>query len=141
MSRTCGIHLDRQRFRLVVLEGSAKKHRIVAHASGQAASDEDAASALAAELRRAVKEHKIKAESVGLAVDSGLAAFRTLTLPFDDRSKIEEVIKFEIENDLPQWNIDDVIVDFIVTDPSWTAPRSSTRPTPPACWPRRRRRS
>ena len=55
-------------------------------------------------------------EGIALAVDSGLAAFRNLTLPFDDRSKIEDVIKFEIESDLPQWDIDDVIVDFLVTD-------------------------
>ena len=35
----------------------------------------------------------------GLAVDSGLAAFRSLTVPFDDRAKIEDIIRFEVKQD------------------------------------------
>ena len=53
-------------------------------------------------------------DNVSVAVDSGLAAFRSLRLPFTDDAKIEEVLKFEIESELPQWSIDDVIVDFLV---------------------------
>jgi hypothetical protein len=65
-------------------------------------------------LRAIVTEHRLRPENICLALDSGQAAFRNLTLPFDDRDKIEEVIKYEVESEFPQWNIDDVIVDFLV---------------------------
>ncbi len=45
-------------------------------------------------------------------IDSGHAAFRTLSLPFSDESQIDQVVKFEIEAQLPQWAIEDVIVDW-----------------------------
>jgi len=116
MPSACGIHVDRRRFRVVVLDGGPKKHRVVAHTSGEIPSGADPAEHLSHELRRFSKEKKVSPENVGLAVDSGLAAFRTLTLPFDDREKIEEVLKFEVESELPQWSIDDVVVDFLLTD-------------------------
>ena len=114
MATTCGIHIDGRRYHLVALDGTTRKHKILAAVSGDIPLDEDPVEAVAQGLRNAIKEHKLRPAEVQLAVDSGLAAFRTLTLPFDDRAKIEEVIKFEVENDLPQWDIDEVLVDFIV---------------------------
>jgi len=114
MSRSCGIHIDQRRFHAVVLDGGSKKHRVVATITGEIPFEDDPVEAVAEELRAFVKSNKIKVDNVVLAVDSGMAAFRTLTVPFDDRSKIEDIIKFEIESDLPQWDIDDVIVDFLV---------------------------
>jgi Tfp pilus assembly PilM family ATPase len=114
MARSCGIHIDQRRFHVVALDGSAKKHRVVAQASGEISLGVDPVEAVSDELRAIAREHKLRVESVGLAVDSGLAAFRNITVPFDDRAKIEDTIKFEIESDLPQWDIDDVIVDFLV---------------------------
>ena len=116
MPTACGIHIDQRRFRAVALEGGPRKHRVVAFVRGEIPPGEDPGDHVAGELRRFAKEHKLSSEDVGLAVDSGLAAFRTLTLPFDDREKIEEVLKFEVESELPQWNIDDVVVDFLITD-------------------------
>lgn len=118
MATTCGIHIDGRRYHLVAIEGGIRKHKVSAAVSGMIGPDEDPVSSVAGALRRAVKEHKLKPSEVQLAVDSGLAAFRTLTLPFDDKAKIEEVIKFEIESDLPQWDIDDVLVDFVVLSSS-----------------------
>jgi Tfp pilus assembly PilM family ATPase len=114
MATSCGIHIDQRRFHLVALDGSVKKHKIRAHLSGEIVPGEDPVTAVSTAIRKIAKEKKLRGENVGLVVDSGLAAFRTLTLPFDDRGKIEDVLKFEIENDLPQWDIDEVIVDFIV---------------------------
>ena len=118
MVTTCGIHIDGRRYHLVAIEGGVRKHKVSAAVSGIIGPDEDPISSVAGALRGAVKEHKLNPTEVQLAVDSGLAAFRTLTLPFDDKAKIEEVIKFEIESDLPQWDIDDVLVDFIVLSSS-----------------------
>jgi Tfp pilus assembly PilM family ATPase len=120
MARSCGLRVGPRRFELVVLDGSPKKSRIAAYAVGElprpgaeAGPDgEDAIEEAAAILARAVKQHDIPTENVGLAIDTGLAAFRPLKMPITDRAKIEQVLKFEVESLLPQWNIDDVIVDF-----------------------------
>ncbi|MCP3919507.1 MAG: pilus assembly protein PilM [bacterium] len=115
MARSCGIRVGPRLFELVVLDGSAKKHKIAAYKAGEFdASDDDSFAQGIAALKEAIKSLGVPRENVGLVVDSRHAAFRRLTLPFSDRSKIEQVIKYEVEGDLPQWNIDDVIVDFHV---------------------------
>ena len=116
MARSCGIHIDQRRFHVVALDGGSKKHKVLAACSGEIPFDEDPVQAVSSALREIVKSEKLNPDSVGLAVDSGMASFRTLTVPFDDRSKIEDIIKYEVESDLPQWDIDDVIVDFLVLD-------------------------
>lgn len=117
MARSCGIRIGPRRYELVVLDGSPKKHKIAAYAMGDLPhAGEDAQAAAAAVLRAVVKEHGIPLDNVGVALDTGTAAFRVLKVPFSDKGKIEEVIKFEVESHLPQWNIDDIVVDFHVMD-------------------------
>lgn len=119
MARSCGIRVGPSRYELVVLDGSPRKHKIVAHASGEFETNEDGSMDAASEtLREAIKAHEVPTENIGIAIDTGLAAFRTLKLPFDDKAKIEQILKFEVESQLPQWNIDDVIVDYHVMDSS-----------------------
>jgi hypothetical protein len=113
MARSCGIRLGSRRFEIVALEGNSKRAKVVAACSGELPSGEDSAAATVEALREAAKRLGVSVENVGLAVDTGMAAFRNLTLPFNDRGKIEDVIKFEIESQLPQWSIDDVVVDFL----------------------------
>src|SRR6185503_11837282 len=113
MAKSCGIRIRPKRYELVVLEGSAKKHRITAFQAGEFPSgSEDPILDAARILKEAAKTHSIPHDSVGLAIDSGLAAFRTIKLPFSDQAKIEEVLKFEVESQLPQWAIDEVVVDW-----------------------------
>jgi hypothetical protein len=117
MAKTCGIHLAGRRFQLVALDGSFKKPRVRACIGGSAPADsEDLLGELSAGLRaRAKQERKqLSSENIGLCVESSLATFRTLSLPFADPAKIEEVLKFEVESQLPQWDIDAVVVDFHV---------------------------
>ena len=114
MARSCGIRIGRAGFELVVLEGSAKKPKIAYHAVHRFPEDsEDLVAEMSAAIKGTLKGQKVPDENVGLAIDTGLAAFRTVKLPFEDKAKIEEVIKFEVESQLPQWDIDDVIVDFL----------------------------
>lgn len=114
MAKSCGIRIGPKRYELVVLDGSAKKHRITAFQAGELPSGgDDPAGEAARVLREAAKTHGVPADSVGVAIDSGLAAFRTIKLPFADPAKIEEVLKFEVESQLPQWSIDDVVVDWV----------------------------
>jgi hypothetical protein len=117
MARTCGIRIGPRRYELVVLDGSVKKHRIVAFQTGEfPQGGEDPLADAAATLKAAVKSSGVPLDSTAIAIDTGLAAFRTIKLPDIEESKIEQVIKFEVEGELPQWNIDDVVVDFLKQD-------------------------
>lgn len=113
MARSCGIRLGQQRFEIVALEGSSKKVKVIAAGIGEIPAGPDAVAATVEALREAAKRLGVPSENVGLTVDTGLAAFRTVTLPFDDPAKIEDVIKFEVESQLPQWSIDEVVIDFL----------------------------
>jgi len=118
MARSCGLRIGPRRFELVVLDGSGKKHKVVAVKTGEfprptaEQAGEDPAKLAAAALKEALVGTNVPKDNVGVALDSALAAFRMLKMPFADRAKIEQVLKFEVESLLPQWNIDDVVVDF-----------------------------
>ena len=117
MARSCGLRIGPRRFELVVLDGSPKKHRITAFRTGEFPRDaDDPVGAAVSVLKEAAKTASIPGDNVRLVIDSGLGAFRTLKLPFDDDSKIESVLKFEIEGQFPQWSIDDVVVDWLKLD-------------------------
>ena len=145
MAKACGIRLGRRRFELVALEGSAKSPRITTCVVGEIAADpsdpDGWRDAAVEELKAAGKDLGVDPESIALSVDTGLAAFRTLKLPFADRAKIEQVIKFEVESDLPQWDIDDVIVDWHVLRSTpvesevlvTSVPKEALRPAIDAC--------
>src|SRR5690606_27681684 len=106
MARSCGIRIGAGAFELVVLDGGPRKHRVVAAVSGALPGDglEDPG-AVGAALKRALKGVNVPAENIGVAMDSRHAAFRKVKLPFSDRSKIEQVLKFEVEGELPQFSI------------------------------------
>jgi len=87
---------------------------VLCAASGEIPTGEGATEELIEALRDVVKQNKLNPDTVNLAIDSGVAAFRNLTLPFDARDKIEEVVKYEVEGNLPQFDIDAVVVDFLV---------------------------
>lgn len=117
MARSCGIRIGPRRYELIVLDGSPKKHRITAFKTGEfPRGGENPAAEAAAVLKAAAKECNVPSDNVAIAVDTGLAAFRTIKMPDLDESKIEAVLKFEVESELPQWNIDDVIIDFLKID-------------------------
>jgi Type IV pilus assembly protein PilM len=117
MARSCGLRVGPRRYELVVLDGNPKKHKIIAHKTGELPREgEDPLASASAALREAAKEHNLPRDNIGLAIDTGLAAFRSIKMPFADKTKIETVLKFEVESLLPQWNIDDVVVDFMILD-------------------------
>lgn len=115
MSKALGIHLAGRRFQLVALDGTFKKPKVRACVSGNAPDAGDATpEGLGDQLKAAAKENRkaLESDNIGLAVESSLATFRSLALPFAEASKIEEVLKFEVEGQLPQWDIDAVVIDF-----------------------------
>ena len=117
MARSCGIRIGSRRYELVVLDGNPRKHRISAFATGEfARGGEDPVADTIAELKILAKEHDIPTDAIGAAIDSGLAAFRTLKMPLADMEKIGQVIKFEVESQLPQWDIGEVVIDYVKLD-------------------------
>jgi Tfp pilus assembly PilM family ATPase len=118
MARSCGIRIGPRRFELVVLDGSPKRHKISAYYTGEFSPEDAVAYAagdvtgVARELKEAAKNHRIPAENVTAVIATDQAAFRRITLPFSDRQKIDQVLKFEIESELPQFDIDSVVVDY-----------------------------
>ncbi len=114
MARSCGIRIGPRRYELVVLDGNTRKHRVAAFQAGEfPQGGEDPVADAARTLKEAARNAGVPGDSLGIAIDTGLAAFRTVKLPDLDESKLEQVIKFEVESELPQWSIDDVIVDFM----------------------------
>ncbi len=117
MAKACGLRIGPRRFELFVLDGSAKKPKVVTSIAGAIPPDpEDPVGAAAHALKAAIKAHKIPKENLMVAIDARSAAFRRVNLPVADPAKIESVIKFEVESQLPQFNIDDVVVDFHVQE-------------------------
>lgn len=62
-----------------------------------------------------VEENAIKEETVVSSIPPQAAVLRNITLPFKDTKKIRQIIKYEIESDIP-FPIDDMTVDFMVTN-------------------------
>ena len=113
MARSCGIRLGPRTFEIFVLDGGARNQKIISYKPGKFdAPDQEGARSPSEILKAAAKECKIPGDNVNLVIDSGFAAFRHVTLPFEDTSKINAVLRYEVENQLPQFNIDDVVVDF-----------------------------
>lgn len=137
MARSCGIRIGARRFELVALEGTVKKPKLIACVAGEIPPGEDPQAAALTALREALRKHKLPVDNAGLAIDTGLAAFRRLTLPFSDREKIEQVLKFEVESQLPHFTIDEVVVDFALQGSlpnesrllAIAVPKASMRPT------------
>lgn len=117
MAKACGIRIGPRRYELVVLEGSPKRPKIAAWTAGElppgGLSDPAQVGRALGEAARAQGAPK---EAIGIAMEARQAAFRQLQLPLSDPEKIEQVIKYEVESQLPQFNIDDVVVDFHVLD-------------------------
>lgn len=68
-------------------------------------------------LRELKEEYSLGGETVVSSIPGQLAALKSLFVPFRDRGKINQIIKFELEPHIP-YPIDDVIVDFHITSSS-----------------------
>ena len=118
MARSCGIRIGPRRFEIVVLDGSPKRHKISAYYTGEFSPEDAVAYAegdvtgVARDLKEAAKNHRIPTENVTAVIATDQAAFRRVRLPFSDRQKIDQVLKFEIESELPQFDIESVVVDY-----------------------------
>jgi hypothetical protein len=115
MARSLGIHLRPDGYAYALVDGNARKWSLGAHGEGGLAPDEsDLREALAAALGDALKGGGLgKLDQVTVAVPSTDTVLRELSLPFSDREKIQQVLKFEVESDLYHLDIDEVVCDYL----------------------------
>jgi len=119
MARACGLRLGSRRFEMTVLDGTSKKPKLIDCFSGDLPPHTpEFAKQRRAALKAVFKRVGAGLDNLGVALDVRGAAFRRQTLPLADTSKIESVLKYEVEGQLPQFNIEDVSVDWMVLDQS-----------------------
>lgn len=119
MATSLGIHLRADGFAFALVEGGAKKHALKASGAERLPPGADA-KAVGKALAEAIKVRK--ADSVCIVTPSGRVVLRELSLPFTERDKVLQVLKFEVESELYHLNVEDAIADF--------APLEGDRATP-----------
>jgi len=111
MATSLGIHLRADGFSYALVEGSAKKPALKASGEGSFASAAESPKALGKLIADAVKLRK--ADHLTVCVPSQRVVLRELSLPFQERDKVLQVLKFEIESELYHLNVDEVVADFL----------------------------
>jgi len=112
MATSLGIHLQSHGFDYVLLEGSAKKYSVKS-SGGAVYRPEDLQNSklLGKLISDTVKSGKV--DQVVVTLPASGVVMRELSLPFSDREKVMQVLKFEIESELYHLSFEDVIADFI----------------------------
>lgn len=111
MATSLGIHLRADGFSFALLDGSAKKPALKAAGEGVFPAAGMEPKALGKLIADAVKLRK--ADHLTICVPSQRVVLRELSLPFQEREKVLQVLKFEIESELYHLNVDEVIADFV----------------------------
>lgn len=113
--RSLGISLRPDGFSFALCDGSLKKYSVAVSGSGLLPSDSsDRAKDLGKALAAAMKaEGAGKYDRVTIAAPGLTSPLRELSLPFSDREKIMQVLKFEVESELYHLDIEDVVCDYL----------------------------
>jgi len=112
--RSLGLSLRPDGFDFVLFEGNAKKYKVAAAGSGHLHEDKVFAKGLGKGIAAALKKSGAgKVDQVTVALPSCGTLYRELNMPFGERDKIKQVLKFEIESELYHLEIDDVVCDFL----------------------------
>lgn len=113
--RSLGISLRPDGFSFAICDGSLKKYSVAASGSGYLPDDcKDRAKELGKALAAGLKSGGAsKYDRVVIAAPGLTTPLRELSLPFSDREKIMQVLKFEVESELYHIDIEDVVCDFV----------------------------
>ncbi len=113
--RSLGLSIQPDGFSFTLLDGSSKKFSVAATGSGHIDwSASDPVKDLGRRVSAALKAvGAAKHDRMIVAMPSVDSVQRELSLPFVERDKVMQVLKFEIESDLYHHDIDDVVCDFI----------------------------
>lgn len=115
MARATGLQITETAVRLIELDGTAAKFRIVTSGEAAIAAEADGTrtpAAITTAVKACFKATKAGRERVILGMPASNTVIRELQLPFTDDAQIRKVIKFEFESHLPSGGIDDYVVAF-----------------------------
>lgn len=96
-NRILALDLEGGHLAAVLVETSFRSYRFVS----QMAVERDEERSLAEQLRDFLEAHRLEADTVLSALPARSASFRILELPFRDRRKIQQIVPFEIETQVP----------------------------------------
>lgn len=133
MARSLGLYLQSHGFRYALLEGSGKRFTVKASGEGQFQAEEAGhPKALGRHLAEAIKGavKSAKADQVVITLPAGGVVMRELSLPFSEREKVMQVLKYEIEGELYHLSAEDVVVDFLELDDGRATPTLLTSVMP-----------
>lgn len=116
MAKYVGIDLGEYEVKIVELDGSYKRPRLLGvHAARvlRAPDGKDVLGATQAKTTvRAFADAGVSKENVCLGFPVREAVLRSITVPFQGAEQIKKVIKFEVEGAIHSHQVDDMVVDF-----------------------------
>ncbi|MHC4606496.1 MAG: pilus assembly protein PilM [Planctomycetota bacterium] len=117
MIRSVGIEILRHQVRLLTLETGGKKPRIAGFVEKAipAQSEEDWETTAIAALQDAVRSIRAPRGRAALAINSGDAILRELTVPFKEVDQLRAIVPAELESVVHNYSIEDLVIDFIKT--------------------------
>lgn len=126
MARAVGLDIGARSIKVVELGGNTKTPRIqrmaireipppppVAAIDGEEAYDAD--QVIVDQINEMFSELQIPKDDVCASLDSGVTVIREITVPFFEDAQISKIVKFEAENHLHSYAIDDVVVNYVKT--------------------------
>jgi Tfp pilus assembly PilM family ATPase len=115
MAQVVGIDLGTSTVKLTVLEGTFKRRSAVNHRVRAVPQDGSAVPNLAARLAvlgQMLDEEPLETSvEVAAAYPADRSSFRTITLPFVDRTQVAKTLPFEMENHVA-FDLDDMVLDY-----------------------------
>jgi len=113
--RSLGISIRPDGFDFAICDGTLKKYSVAAAGSGLIPTDStDPARDLGKALAAALKSSgATKYDRLTVAAPSLDSPLRELSLPFSDRDKIMQVLKFEVESEIYHFEIDELVSDYV----------------------------
>jgi general secretion pathway protein L len=107
--RVLALEIDAHELKGAVIETMFRDYRVVGFYRETIAAGAD----LSEQVRGFLARHKVEPDTVLSSVPGDLVAFRTLSLPFSDRKRLEQTVPFELESQVP-FGLDEVVVDYHV---------------------------
>ena len=117
MSRSIGIELTEANVKLLALEKTGKKHRVLQFYKAAVPTDKDRPwNERASEaLREAIAACKTAKGRIVVSIDSGEAILREVALPFKNDDQIRKTVRFEMESLVHNYTIDDLVIAWYKT--------------------------
>ena len=112
MAKAVGLDLGGREAKVIELEGSYRKPRLLRYDIEKMTADEGGRAKALAKIK------KYGGDEMSLSFPSCEAVMRSLTIPFTGIENIRKVIKFEVEGAIHSHNVDDMVVDFRILDES-----------------------